>query len=255
MSEQRRIASIDEPAETTKTFLRKLLDVVEKVGNKLPHPAVIFFILTALVILLSHVFYLLGTSVNYEVVNPQTHQIEHATATVNSLLSGDGIRFMKIVQVTPRKAATWIFVTLGVLSSIASDAGYLVLIPLGAGAFLSLGRHPLAGLAAAFAGVAAVFGVNFLILPIDPILTEITNNAIHLLNPTYSINLTANFYFAVVSSPVLIVVCTLVSERVVEPRLDAYRGEVPADSGGGVTAEEARELRLALYQASWSSLF
>jgi len=133
---------------------------------------VIFFILIALVILISHVFYLLGTSVSYEVVNPQTHQVEHATATVNSLLSGDGIRFMltsmvrnfiinfgpvgiilvimvgvglaehagltalikKIVQVTPRKAVTWILVTLGVLSSIASDAGYLILIPLGAGA-------------------------------------------------------------------------------------------------------------------------
>ena len=137
----------------------------------------------------------------------------------------------KIVIVTPRRAVTWILVTLGVLSSIASDAGYLVLIPLGAAAFLSLGRHPLAGLAAAFAGVAAVFGVNFLIVPIDGILTEITNDAIHLLNPTYSIDLTANFYFAVASSLVLIVVCTVLTERVVEPRLGEYRGEMPIESG------------------------
>ena len=79
------------------------------------------------------------------------------------------------------KAVTWILVTVGVLSSVASDAGYLVLIPLGAAAFLSLGRHPLAGLAAAFSGVAGVFGVNFLIAPIDGILTEITNDAIHML--------------------------------------------------------------------------
>src|SRR5271163_1905596 len=133
----------------------------------------------------------------------------------------------KIVRVTPRKAVTWILVTLGVLASIAADAGYLVLIPLGAAAFLSLGRHPLAGLAAAFAGVAAVFGVNFLIVPIDPILTEITNDAIHMLNPTQSIDLMANFYFGVVSSVVLIVVCTLITERFVEPRLGAYRGEIP----------------------------
>jgi aminobenzoyl-glutamate transport protein len=133
-----------------------------------------------------------------------------------------------------------------VLASIAADAGYLVLIPLGAAAFLSLGRHPLAGLAAAFAGVAAVFGVNFLIVPIDPVLTEITNDAIHLLNPTLSIDLAANFYFGVVSSLVLIVVCAVVTERVVEPRLGAYRGEVPAESGG-VSPEEARGLRLALY--------
>jgi hypothetical protein len=176
MIEQRKIVLIDEAEEKTKTFLQKLLDRVETVGNKVPHPAVIFFILSGLVIVLSHLFYLLGTSVDYEVVNPQTHQVEHATATVNSLLSGDGIRFMltsmvrnfinfgpvgiilvvmvgvglaeqaglmtalikEIVEVTPRKAVTWILVTVGVLASIAADAGYLVLIPLGAAAFL---RH------------------------------------------------------------------------------------------------------------------
>jgi aminobenzoyl-glutamate transport protein len=268
-----------------KTFLQKLLDGVERVGNKVPHPAVIFFILIALVILLSHLFHWLGTTVTYEVINPETHKVEETTAAVNSLLTADGIRFMltsmvrnfanfgpvgiilvvmigvglaeqaglinalikKIVIVTPRKAVTWILVTLGVLASIAADAGYLVLIPLGAAAFLSLGRHPLAGLAAAFAGVAGVFGVNFLIVPLDGILTEITNDAIHLLNPTHSIDLAANFYFGVVSSLVLIVVCTLVTERVVEPRLGEYRGEVPAESSEDVSPEEAKGLRFALY--------
>ena len=284
MSEQRRIVSIAETAPP-KTFPQRLLDGVEAVGNKVPHPAVIFFILAGLVIVLSHIFFLLGTSVDYEVVNPQTHQVEHTTATVNSLLSGDGIRFMltsmvrnfmnfgpvgiilvvmigvglaeqaglmtalikKIVQVTPHKAVTWILVTLGVLASVAADAGYLVLIPLGAAAFLSLGRHPLAGLAAAFSGVAAVFGVNFLIIPLDPVLTEITNDAIHLLNPTLSIDVTANFYFGVVSSLVLIVVCALVTERIVEPRLGKYRGEIPAENAHGVSAQESRGLRWALY--------
>src|SRR5215471_845663 len=93
MREQGRIVSILKAAPP-KTFVQKLLDGVETIGNKVPHPAVIFFILSGLVIALSHLFYLLGTSVAYEVVNPQTHQVEHATATVNSLLSGDGIRFM-----------------------------------------------------------------------------------------------------------------------------------------------------------------
>jgi aminobenzoyl-glutamate transport protein len=276
---------VAEPPAASKTFLQKLLDGVETVGNKVPHPAVIFFILSGLVIVLSHLFYLLGTSVDYEVVNPETHQVEHATAAVNSLLGAGGIRFMltsmvrnftnfgpvgiillvmvgvglaeqaglmtalikEIVEVTPRKAVTWILVTVGVLASIAADAGYLVLIPLGAAAFLSLGRHPLAGLAAAFSGVAAVFGVNFLIVPIDPILTEITNDAIHLLNPTYSIDLAANFYFGFVSSLVLIVVCTLITERVVEPRLGAYRGEIPTEGSQGISPAESRGLRFALY--------
>jgi aminobenzoyl-glutamate transport protein len=194
MSEPKLTSAVSEAIEPPKTFLQKLLDGVERVGNKVPHPAVIFFILLALVILLSHLFYWLGTTVTYEVINPQTHKVEKATAAVNSLLTADGIRFMltsmvrnftnfgpvgiilvvmigvglaeqaglinalikKIVIVTPRKAVTWILVTLGVSASIAADAGYLVLIPLGAAAFLSLGRHPLAGLAAAFAGVAAV---------------------------------------------------------------------------------------------------
>ena len=285
MSERRSIGSTVETTAVPKTFLQKLLDGVERVGNKVPHPAVIFFILIALVILLSHLFHWLGTTVTYEVINSETHKVEETTAAVNSLMTADGIRFMltsmvrnftnfgpvgiilvvmigvglaeqaglinalikKIVIVTPRKAVTWILVTLGVLASIAADAGYLVLIPLGAAAFLSLGRHPLAGLAAAFSGVAAVFGVNFLIVPIDPILTEITNDAIHLLNPTHSIDLMANFYFGLVSSLVLIVVCTLVTERFVEPRLGAYRGEIAAQSGQDISPEEARGLRLALY--------
>jgi len=94
MSGRRCNVSVAETVETPKSFLQKLLDGVERVGNKVPHPAVIFFILSGLVIVLSHLLYLLGTSVDYEVVNPQTHQLYHATATVNSLLSGDGIRFM-----------------------------------------------------------------------------------------------------------------------------------------------------------------
>ena len=285
MSEPRRESLRQASIEPPKTILQKLLDGVEKVGNKVPHPVVIFFILSGIVIVLSHVFYLIGATVSYEVINPQTHQVEHATATANSLLTAAGIRFMltsmvrnfvsfgpvgiilavmigvglaeqaglmnalikKIVIVTPRRAITLVMVTLGVLASIAADAGYLVLIPLGAGAFLSVGRHPLAGLAAAFAGVGAVFGVNILIVPIDGILTEITNDAIHLLNPTQSIDLTANFYFAVASSLVLIAVCTVLTEKFVEPRLGKYRGEAPTESGGGVTPEETKGLRFALY--------
>src|SRR5215472_5181280 len=276
---------MSQTAVAGKTFLQKLLDGVEVVGNKVPHPAVIFLLMSAIVIVLSHIFYLLGTSVTYQVIDPVTHKAVESTASVNSLLTVPGIRFIitsvvgnflgfgpvgiilvamvgvglaeeaglivalirKIVIVAPRRAITFIIVAMGVLSSVASDAGYLVLIPLGAAAFLSLGRHPIAGLAAAFAGVAAVFGVNFLILPIDPVLTEITNDAIHLLNPTLSIDLAANFYFGVVSSLVLIVVCAVVTERVVEPRLGKHRGEIPAESSEGVSPEEGRGLRLALY--------
>jgi len=263
------------------------LDGVETVGNKVPHPTVIFLVLMGVVILLSHVFYLMGTSAPYQRINPQNHDIEDLTATVNSLLTADGIRFLltsavrnflnfgpvgvilvamvgvglaeqagligalihKLINITPRRAITFIVVFLGICSSIASDAGYLVLIPLGASVFLSLGRHPLAGLAAAFSGVGAAFGVNLLITPNDAILTEITNDAIHLLNPAYSIDLTANLYFAIVSSLVLCVVCTVITEKIVEPRLGAYHGEVPSGTGqgGSTSGDESRGLAYALY--------
>lgn len=271
-------------SQAQNTVLQKLLGAVERLGNKVPHPAVLFFLLIGVVVLLSHALHLLGVSVSYQRINPQTHVAEEVTTSVASLLTAEGIRFIftsvvpsfinfgpvgiimvamigvglaeragliralirKLVLVAPRSAMTAIIVTLGVLSSIASDAGYLVLIPLGAAAFLSQGRHPLAGLAAAFAGVAAAFGVNFLVKPIDGILAEMTNDAVHMVDPAKSIELTANFYFGVASSLVLIVVCTVVTDWFVEPRLGKYQGATSAGEGEGLSAEESRGLVFAL---------
>ena len=89
----------------------------------------------------------------------------------------------KLVIVSPRWALTYILAFVGILSSIAADAGYLVLIPLAGIAFLSVGRHPLAGLALGFAAVAGAFTVNMLIKPLDAVLVEFTNDAIHLVDP------------------------------------------------------------------------
>jgi aminobenzoyl-glutamate transport protein len=265
--------------------MQKLLDGVERVGNKVPHPAVIFLVLIGIVVVLSHLLYLLGTSVSYQVLNPETHKLENATATVNSLLSLEGIRFMfvsvvqnfmnfnavgviivamvgvgvaeeaglvralihKLVSVSPAWALTYILVFIGIISSIAADAGYLVLIPLAAAAFISVGRHPLAGLAASFAGVAAVFSVNVLIKPLDGILVGITNDAIHLLNPAISIGLASNLWFSIASVLLLTVVTALVTEKMVEPRLGAYIGERPIEAGSGMSPEESRGLRYAAY--------
>lgn len=269
------------PIAPSKTRMEKMLDTVERVGNKVPHPAVIFVILIAIVAVLSHIFYRMGVSVTYEGINPDTDQLEQITTTAKSLLTGDGLRFMyedviknfmafnavgviivamlgvgvaeasglidalirKLVQIAPRKALTYILVFVGIISSIAADAGYLVLIPLGAAAFLSLRRHPLAGLAASFAGVAAVFSVNILIKPLDGILTGITNDAIHLLNPTVSIDLTANFWFSVASVFMLTIVVSVVTDKVVEPRLGKYTGEMPEHEGAQLTPEESRGLK------------
>lgn len=270
-------------ATETKSFMQKLLDVVEKVGNKVPHPVVIFLILIALVVIVSHVLSLLGTSISYQVLNPDTHQLENATTTANSLLTADGIRFIytslipnfmgftavglmivamvgagvaeeaglvqalirKLVIVSPPWALTYILVFVGILSSVGADAGYLVLIPLAGTAFLSIGRHPLAGLAAGFAAVAGAFTVNMLIKPLDAVLTEFTNDAIHLVNPSVSIGLTANLWFSIVSVPFLTVIITLVTERIIEPRLGKYEGEQPADESSRISADESRGLLYA----------
>jgi aminobenzoyl-glutamate transport protein len=159
----------------------------------------------------------------------------------------------KLVQVAPRRLIAFIIIFVGVLSSVASDAGYLILIPLGAAAFLSLKRHPLAGMAAAFAGVGAIFGVNLLLTPIDSMLTEITNEAIGLTGGE-PLTIVANYFFAVAASVVIAVVATVVTERIVEPRLGVYQPETPgaAESDAGqegdqLTAAENKGLRYALF--------
>ena len=125
---------------------------------------------------------------------------------------------------------------LGIISSIASDAGYLVLIPLGAAAFKSVGRNPLAGIAAAFAGVAAGFGVNFLITPLDGVLTEITND---ISSAGSNIDIAANLYFGIGSTIFVAFLLTFVSSRLVEPRLGEWN---PADAGEGWAIEEEQEI-------------
>lgn len=270
----------------SKTMTQRALDTVERVGNSVPHPVVIFLILIAIVLVLSHLLYMLGASVTYQAINPDTHQIETATTAANSLLTADGIRHIytrlvpnlmgftavgllivammgvgvaedaglvnalirKLVAVSPSWALVYIVAFVGILSSIAADAGYVVLIPLAGAAFLSVGRHPLAGLAVGFAAVAGAFTVNMIIKPLDAVLTEITNDAIHMVNPTTSLDLTANVSFSIASVLVLTVVIALINNRIIEPRLGAYLAEKTADtqpggSGGQLSADESRGLR------------
>jgi aminobenzoyl-glutamate transport protein len=300
--------------EAPKTAMQRILDVVERVGNKVPHPAVIFLILIAIVIVLSAVLGLTGASVSYEVIVPGTRTIENApapdtaiedtgitvtykainekkykiethTLSVRSLLTGDGIRFIysslipsfmgftalglmivaivgagvaeeaglvkalirKLVIVSPRWALTYILAFVGILSSIAADAGYLVLIPLGGVAFLSIGRHPLAGLALGFAAVAGAFTINMLIKPLDAVLVEFTNDAIRLVDPNKTIGLTSNLWFSIASVVFLTFLIAFITERMIEPRLGEYQGEKPSEEGANLSADESRGLRYALF--------
>ena len=129
------------------------------------------------------------------------------------------------------------------MSSVASDAGYVVLPPLGAVIFAALGRHPLAGLAAAFAGVSAGFSANLLLSATDAMLGEMTIAAAAIIDPTYAegMNIAMNYYFIIASVFLLTIVGAIVTEKVVEPRLGEYKGQYREDLNG-LTAEEKKGL-------------
>lgn len=279
---------VNEPTSSVESrskggFLDGFLTTIERVGNMVPHPAIIFFVLIGIVVVLSVILSWIGWSATYEAVDPVTHEVVTQTTTVRSLLSAEGIRFLftsivpnfmgfgavgviivamigvgvaeesgliatlvrKIVEIAPRSIFTFIIVMLGIVSSIAADAGYLVLVPLGAAAFHSLGRHPLAGLAAAFGGVAAVFLVNLFVTPTDALLAEMTNDAIRLVDPAREVTLVGNLYFMIASSIVMGIICTILTEKVVEPHLGPYEGGVPVEAAEALSPEQSRGLRYA----------
>lgn len=268
--------------------LQRVLDGIERVGNKVPHPVIIFLILIAFIMVLSAIFQAAGSTVTFEQAQIGAEEPVTVTVAAQSLLDADGLRFVftspvanfnnfgvvgvivvamigvgmaeevgliasfikRLVKIAPPRAITFIIVLLGVLSSIATDAGYLVLIPLAAAVFLSLGRHPLAGLAAAFAGVGGGFAVNILITPVDGMLAEITNEAIA--DPANHVSITGNLYFGIVSTLLVTVVVTFLTEKFVEPRLGAYHpseGPETADEApsGELSAEEKNGLRWAFW--------
>jgi aminobenzoyl-glutamate transport protein len=112
------------------------------------------------------------------------------------------------------------------MSNMASDVGYVLLVPMGALIFLSVGRHPIAGLAAAFAGVSGGFSANLLLGTIDPLLAGISQEAARIIDPEYTVSPACNYYFMVVSTFLIAGVGTWVTERVIVPRLGDYEGEV-----------------------------
>jgi len=294
-----------------------LFGLIERIGNKVPHPVLMFLYLIIGLIILSHILFLLGVKVTDEVVtpvpraqltelrdalggsvvpyNPDTGAVvelpefivEEREFPIRSLLTTEGIRHIfrsflpnfsgftvlgvtfvallgagvaeraglmnalirKLVAVAPANLLTFIIVFVGVLSSIASDAGYLILIPLSAAAFAAVGKNPLVGLAAAFAGVAAIFTVNIVPAPTDAMLTEITNSAIAITGGQ-PITLGANLFWNAGSSIAMAIVATIVTNRVIAPRLGKWNpseGEATATGTDEALSPEleAKGLRAA----------
>jgi aminobenzoyl-glutamate transport protein len=217
-------------------------------------------------------------SVGLPPVAQATHyEIQKTTIPIRPILSVEGIRFMftsfvptfqgfgalaitliallgagvaeqgglmaslirKLVKVAPAALIAFLIVFVGALSSVASDAGYLILIPLAGAAFLAVGRHPIAGLAAGFAGVAAIFMANFIVTPTDAMLFEITNESLGLIGQG-AISITADYFFQVVSTIVLTITAGIVTTKIVEPRLGKYNPAGATDVGPGPDEVDAR---------------
>jgi len=241
-------------------FVLRSLDTVEKQGNRLPQPVSLFLILIGIVLVVSWIAASLGVSA----VHPGTGK----TITAVNLLNGEGITriltemvktftafpplglvlvvmlgigvaersgliataLKAFVSSVPKGLITASIVTAGQLSSLAVDAGYVVLIPIGAVIFLGMGRHPIAGLAAAFAGVSGGFGANLFLTSLDPLLAGFTDSAAKLINPTYNVAPTSNWYFMAASVPLITIAGTYVTERILEPRLGKYEGGPSTDN-------------------------
>ncbi len=245
----------------------RFLKWVERLGNLLPHPVTLFFLLAVGVVILSGILSWAGTSV-------QDPRVPDRRIEVVSLFSGYGLRMImenmvenfasfvplgtvlvtmlgvgvaeasgllstairSIVLFAPKRLLTFAVVFAGVLSNTASEMGYVVLVPMAGFLFLAVNRHPIAGMAAAFAGVSGGYSANLLIGTIDPLLSGITKEAARFLDPEYVVHPAVNWYFMIGSSFLVGCIGTFVTHRLVEPNLGKY-DDTYADQGA-VKAEE-----------------
>lgn len=279
MNSSQKKEKIEEKVVVKKNGLfNKFLNMVEKSGNKLPHPVTIFMWLSLFVIIISEVASRTGITVSYYDAKAKAD----ATVSAVSLFNAAGLQYIinsatknfttfaplgtvlvamlgvgvaegtglisaalkKLVLSTPKQLITAVVIFAGIMSNVASDAGYVVLVPLGAIVFLSFGRHPLAGLAAAFAGVSGGFSANLLLGTVDPLLSGITNEALKVGGIDMTIQPTANWWFMIASTFLLVALGTYVTEKIVEPRLGEYKGSHKVDSME-VSADESKGLKAA----------
>ncbi|MFC4735204.1 AbgT family transporter [Bacillus daqingensis] len=258
-----------------KGFFLKFLDNVERLGNKLPHPFMLFIYLAAGVILLSWVL----SALNLSVVHPQDGE----TVAIENMVSLEGLEFIlssmldnftgfaplglvlvmmfgiglaqkvglietfmkRTILNAPAKLVTYVIIGTGVIGNLASDAAFVIIPPLAAMVFYSLGRHPLAGMAAGFAGVGAGFTANVLITGTDALLSGISTEVAQTVNEDLVVTVVDNYFFMAFSVLMLMIVGTWITERVVEPHLGKFNDKYADPDTVSQTAEQptAQELK------------
>jgi aminobenzoyl-glutamate transport protein len=240
--------------------ITRFLRVVEWLGNALPHPVTLFALFALSVVVLSGVLGAIGLAVEDPRPEGAAGRAADGMIRVISLMNADGVRrivqnlvtnftsfvplgtvlvamlgvgvaersglLTAVIRAMVLKArpstVTVTIVFAGVISNTASEMGYVVLIPLAAMVFYSMGRHPLAGLAAAFAGVSGGYSANLLLGTVDPLLAGITQEAARLIQPDYLVDASANWFFMIGSTFLVVLVGSWVSLKIVEPALGVY---------------------------------
>ncbi len=260
-------------------MLGRALDGIERVGNKLPDPAMLFLMLLFTVWSLSWLL----SGVSFEAIDPRSNE----PIQVSNLLSGEALTHFltsmvstftafaplgvvlvamlgvgvaehsgyintalkQMLKVTPAKLLTPAVVLVGIISHTATDAGYVVVIPLAGVIFFTVGRHPLAGIAAAFAGVSGGFCANFIPSGIDPLLQSFTQSAAQIVDPDIRINPLNNWFFAASSCIPITLLIWYLTDKVLEPRLNrthkVARDQVDIPAMEQTTEAELKAFRIA----------
>ena len=258
----------------------KFLNWVERAGNKIPDPALLFFYGLLMVWGLSAIL----SQFDFALIHPITQQ----SIEINNLLTGTALAdflasmvktftgfapmgivlvamlgvgvadtsgfittgLKKMLNVTPKKLLTPMLILVAIVSHTAADAGYVLVIPLGGILFHAAGRHPLVGIAAAFAGVSGGFSANFIPSGIDPLLAGFTQSAAQILDKDYVVNPLANIYFTSLSSVVVILIGWYVTEKIIEPRLNKTVIDDDAEAApdlGSFSKEESKAFNWAIF--------
>ena len=281
-----------------KSKIQGFMDKIEMLGNKLPHPVLMFIYISIFVLLASAVLgslgvvahttlgdfpinnllgqepievlkvgasgatvserysnglsYIIGTAINNFMDMKAIGSILIIMLAIG-LMEHSGylsIAMKSVVKATPVKLVTPVVIFLGVMSNLASDAGYVVLIPLAALMYYTLGRHPLAGLAAGFAGVSGGFSANLFVSSTDALLLPFTQaaaetgDALAGTNLAGSLSVTSNWFFMMASTAFIMLLGTLVIDKFVEPRLGKYnKSEASIDQNHNETEKEIKAFK------------
>ena len=256
------------PDMTSKSgWFSRFLATVEWLGNLLPHPITLFALLAVFIVFLSGVLGYFGIAVADPRPMDAIGRDPDGMIEVISQMNAEGLQRIVMGLVTnftsfaplgtvlvallgvavaehsgllstamralvanaSKRSVTVTIVFAGIISNTASELGYVVLIPLAAMIFHSLGRHPLAGLAAAFAGVSGGYSANLLLGTVDPLLSGITTEAAHMIAPAYEVGPEANWFFMIISTFAVAIMGAFVTEKIVEPRLGEYD---PSEAAG-----------------------